>query len=336
MESENTLNTQECMNDYPLVTIGITTYNNVRTQFDCEKVLRRGLDCFVNQDYPNLEILIQDDCSSDNTFEVCKEYALKYPCVKISRNEKNLGIERNILHLTEKVKGEFFLWGCVDDLFDKSYITKCHQKLMLEPNKSFCQSYIKTVYSNKEVIDIYENIDIPHTTEKVEELNQLIFKRQDYKGKCSAVNPLIHGLVRAKWVKLVFGSSSLLFYEVSLPILLIWTGGLCVVEEVLFSNNAKTPFSERYPEASYVKKASSNFSIFICGLKILPYFIKTYLQKDIKVSLGVVVKTWGHLFYFFCLKKIGTELKTNSFNFLNKFFPPIISLYRFFKRLFQN
>lgn len=330
------MNTEKCMDDYPLITIGITTYNNVQTQSNCEKMLRRGLDCFIQQDYPNLEIIIQDDFSSDNTFEICKEYATKYPYVKILRNEKNLGIEGNIRHLTGKVKGEFFLWGCVDDLFDKSYITKCHQRFMLEPNKSFCQSYIKTVYSNKEEIDIYENIDIPHTTEKVEELNQLIFKRQDYKGKCSAINPLIHGLIRAKWLKLVFGDSSLLFYEVSLPILLIWTGGLCVVEEVLFTNNAKIPFSERYPEASYVKKASSNFSIFICGLKILPYFIKTYFNGDIKVNLGVVIKTWWYLFYFYYLKKLGAELKTNVFNFINKNFPPLISLYRFFKRLFQN
>lgn len=330
------MSTQKRMSDYPLITIGVTTYNNVQAESNCEKVLRRGLDCFVNQDYPNLEIIIQDDCSIDNTFEICKEYAKRHPNVKISRNEKNLGVEANISSLTQKVRGEFFLWGCVDDLFDKSYITKCHQKLMLEPNKSFCQSYIKTIYPNKEVIDIYENIDIPHTPEKARDLYQLIFKRHEYKGKCSALNPLIHGLVRARCLKLVFGASSLLFYEVSLPILLIWAGGLCVVEEVLFANNAKVPFSERYPEAGYVKKASSNFSIFICGLKILPYFIKTYLKKDIKVSLAVVIKTWGYLFYFHCLKKIGSELKTNSFSFLSKFFPPIISLYRFFKKHLQS
>ena len=54
-----------------VVSIIIPAYNS-------EKFIRRCLDSVVNQIYKNIEIIVVDDASTDNTEKIIKEYAEKY------------------------------------------------------------------------------------------------------------------------------------------------------------------------------------------------------------------------------------------------------------------
>jgi glycosyltransferase involved in cell wall biosynthesis len=329
----------------PLITIGITTYNNISTHFNNESVLKRGLDSFVNQDYPNLEIIIQDDCSTDRTFEICQEYAKTYSFIKILRNKQNLGAVLNINLLVSRANGDFFLWGCVDDVYAKDYISKCYEKLKSEPTKSVCQTYIKTIYPDKNVSEYYEDINPPITSRAIHELNQILFKRQHYLGKCSALNPLIHGLIRIKSAQIVFSHPSMLFYELVIPIFLIWMGGLCVVKEILFTNEAKRFFKERYPKSEYVRKTSSKYHLLIIGIRLFIYIIKIYCKGEFKVNFTLILKTWIYLFNFYYLylfRVIGLNLKVKVmilkiwfFNYVRKYSPLLLYIYRFLKRKLQ-
>ncbi len=65
-----------------LVSVNITTYNRAH-------LLPRCLDSILAQSYENIEIIIADDCSSDNTTEVVKEYQEKDDCIKYFRHEVN-------------------------------------------------------------------------------------------------------------------------------------------------------------------------------------------------------------------------------------------------------
>lgn len=69
------------MNSYPKLSIIVPTYNR-------EDYLQECLDSIISQDYPNLEIVITDDNSSDNTENVCKKYIEKYPFIAYVKNEK--------------------------------------------------------------------------------------------------------------------------------------------------------------------------------------------------------------------------------------------------------
>lgn len=69
--------------------------------FNCEKWIRECIDSLINQtlDFNNVEVIIVDDASSDNTGIICKEYASKYPDnFKYIRNDENKGpgYSRNI------------------------------------------------------------------------------------------------------------------------------------------------------------------------------------------------------------------------------------------------
>ena len=71
-------------NSQPLVSILITSYNRARW-------IGQAIESAMAQDYENLEIIISDDGSTDNSHEVINKYT-NDPRIRYSRNEKNLGI----------------------------------------------------------------------------------------------------------------------------------------------------------------------------------------------------------------------------------------------------
>ena len=104
------------INNYPLVSICIPTYNNAR-------FLRECLDSIVNQTYQNKEIIIVDNASTDETKKIVKEYVEKYK-VKYYRNKKNIGGEANFTRCIELAKGEFIAIYHSDDIYLPNMVEK--------------------------------------------------------------------------------------------------------------------------------------------------------------------------------------------------------------------
>jgi glycosyltransferase involved in cell wall biosynthesis len=94
----------------PLVSVLILTYNH-------SEFISEALDSVINQDYDNLEIVISDDCSTDNTIEIIREYELKYPNISGYFNESNLGIVQNCNRGLSYCKGDYIAFLAGDDLF---------------------------------------------------------------------------------------------------------------------------------------------------------------------------------------------------------------------------
>jgi glycosyltransferase involved in cell wall biosynthesis len=103
--------------NYPLVSLIITSYNRA-------SLISKAIESSLEQDYPNLEIIISDNCSTDNTEEVVKKY-LADPRIKYFRNNENLGMLGNFRKATYKyAKGDFITYVNSDDyLIGKTYIT---------------------------------------------------------------------------------------------------------------------------------------------------------------------------------------------------------------------
>ena len=78
------------MEHTPLVTVLVTTYNQ-------EKYIAQALDSVLAQktDFP-FEIYVSEDCGTDGTRDILKEYARRYPqIIRLNLREKNVGISRN-------------------------------------------------------------------------------------------------------------------------------------------------------------------------------------------------------------------------------------------------
>jgi len=84
----------------PKVSIIIPVYNS-------EKWLVQCLDSAINQTYKNLEIIIVDDCSTDNSLKILEEYASKYKNITLLKNDKNMGPAYSRNKAIEVAKGEY-------------------------------------------------------------------------------------------------------------------------------------------------------------------------------------------------------------------------------------
>jgi len=96
--------------DAALASIAMCTYNG-------EKYLREQLDSLVAQDYPNLEIVIVDDCSTDSTPQLLEEYAGQHPNFTIHQNEQNMGFRRNFEKALKLCSGEIISLCDQDDIW---------------------------------------------------------------------------------------------------------------------------------------------------------------------------------------------------------------------------
>ena len=93
----------------PAISIIIPVYN-------VEKYLRKCLDSCINQTFKDIEIIVVNDCSPDNSAEIMKEYEQKYPdivrCIYLDKNIK-LGGARN--KGVEIARGEYIIFVDSDD-----------------------------------------------------------------------------------------------------------------------------------------------------------------------------------------------------------------------------
>lgn len=95
----------------PLVSYCIITYN----QKHC---IREALDSVVSQDYENMEIIISDDNSKDETFKVIEEYVSNYVGrfqFILNRNLENLNIVGNLNKAIELSHGKYIIFAAGDD-----------------------------------------------------------------------------------------------------------------------------------------------------------------------------------------------------------------------------
>lgn len=100
----------------PLVTIGIPTYNRAN-------YLKQALHSAVHQTYPNLEIIVADNCSTDPTASIVAEFADQR--VQHIRHATNIGGQNNCNFCVSHARGAYFLLLHDDDLIDPDFVDVC-------------------------------------------------------------------------------------------------------------------------------------------------------------------------------------------------------------------
>ncbi|MFD2731050.1 glycosyltransferase family 2 protein [Pedobacter alpinus] len=103
------------MNINPLISICIPAYN-------AAQYIEEAIDGWRNQTYPYLEILVQDDCSKDDTYNKAFNFSHKDSRVKVYRNKKNLGIGGNWNEVFHKATGDYLVMANADDVYDPNMI----------------------------------------------------------------------------------------------------------------------------------------------------------------------------------------------------------------------
>ena len=136
--------------------IVIITYN--RASF-----IEKALQSALSQDYEDLEIVVCDDCSTDNTQEVVHKY-LENKKIHYHKNEKNKGQMANYFFaLKELTKGEWLFLLSDDDFFENTnHVSKCMQfalkndvDMILTNSKTYNNTTTSSCHS-----DIHKHFDL--------------------------------------------------------------------------------------------------------------------------------------------------------------------------------
>lgn len=131
-----------------LISFCIPTYN--RAQY-----LRETLACILPQLGPDVEVVISDNASTDETWEVVELYQRKFPGIRYISNKTNLGYDRNLLSCLEHASGEYVWFFGSDDLLDEDGIETVRRRILQSPKRP------ALVYLNYQVVDNEGQLLVP-------------------------------------------------------------------------------------------------------------------------------------------------------------------------------
>lgn len=123
----------------PLISVVMSTYNR-------EGMIKESVDSILNQTFSDFEFIIIDDNSTDNTFEIIKEY--KDDRIKLFRNEKNSGCTFNYHNAQNIAKGKYIAHIDDDDISLPLRFEKQFEYMEEYPNIALLGSFIETFGEN--------------------------------------------------------------------------------------------------------------------------------------------------------------------------------------------
>lgn len=123
---ESSLSAHYHPKEAPLVSVIIPVYN-------AEETIHTALDSLLQQTWPNMEILVSDDCSTDSTTSIVKNYSKKHSNIRLIKGDKNSGpyVARNLA--LNEAQGEFITCNDSDDWTHPEKIQKQVEHLISNP-----------------------------------------------------------------------------------------------------------------------------------------------------------------------------------------------------------
>ncbi len=230
--------------DPPLVSICLPAYNGERT-------IERALQSLADQTYPNIELFVSDDASTDATAKICERYARLYPIVHFSRNPENLGAQGNLRSILNRTSGEYFVWASQDDYWDPDFVSTLVDELERCPEAVIAQGACKRVRDDEEIVDTIRLLgaDTPQDLSILANAISIIRKRGKTTKGTLKNNLFIHGVIRRKHFVAaldafpgVFSTDRLIVCQLALA------GKFVYVDQVLFEKMVyRVTLSERRP-----------------------------------------------------------------------------------------
>ena len=141
-------------NYLPLVSVAVITYNSSKT-------VSETLDSIYNQTYKNLELVISDDGSKDDTIDICKKWIEghneRFVRTQIITVEKNTGVTGNYKRASENCLGEWIKEIDGDDLLLPNCIELYVQYIIDNPDTIYLFGKVKVFGENEDIVYRFEN-----------------------------------------------------------------------------------------------------------------------------------------------------------------------------------
>jgi glycosyltransferase involved in cell wall biosynthesis len=132
----------------PLVSIGLPVYNG-------DRYLRKAVETVLAQSYDNLELIIADNASTDQTAQICREMAAQDARVRLYVNDTNVGAAANYNLVFNLARGKYFKWAAHDDVLAPSFVERAVEVLESDPGVVLCCSRTRRINDGGEVTGAY-------------------------------------------------------------------------------------------------------------------------------------------------------------------------------------
>lgn len=120
--------------------------------YNCEDTVGAAIESILNQTYNNIELIICNDCSTDNTYNVVKEYADKHKDkIVLIQNEKNMKLPASLNHCLKYATGRYIARMDGDDLSYPERFEKQIEFLNAHPDIDLVGTGM-AIYNGKEMI----------------------------------------------------------------------------------------------------------------------------------------------------------------------------------------
>ncbi len=137
---------------HPLVTIGVTCYND-------ERYINTCIDSILSQTYENIEIIVVDDCSTDNTISILKKYNEK---VCLIQHEKNSGgLLQGRKDVISAATGDFVCHLDADDSLQAEFVSRMMDEFCRDSQLDWVAANLNVVDVDGKLVDKWDYKDFP-------------------------------------------------------------------------------------------------------------------------------------------------------------------------------
>ncbi len=255
----------------PKITIGLMVYNE-------EKNLDEAIKSIYEQNFDDMEILIGNNASTDNSAHIIEKYAKEDSRIIHINRENNIGALQNWNDLVDRAKGEYFIMAGGHDKWTPNYLKKlCGE---LDNNKKSVLTYAKTIWIDKDGDKIDKATTFIDTSglSYIGKFVSLMFSNQHY----------VMGLVRTKSIREtrkqleIIGSGEIFLQE------LAQLGDFVFVENERWYRRevraveTKSNQLDRYARILFSKKFTRYRFYFLPHLQMmLVYFWLPFIMKNL-------------------------------------------------------
>lgn len=145
-------------NSTPLVSVTVVTYND-------SKFIEQTLDSVKAQTYENLELIVSDDCSSDDTVEICRHWLInnkeRFVRAEILTSAQNMGVTANITKAQRAANGVWIKGIGGDDLLVQDCIARFIEYSTMYPQAYLIQCRLIKINSFSEIIGYNVKKNVP-------------------------------------------------------------------------------------------------------------------------------------------------------------------------------
>lgn len=133
------------------VAIGLPVYNG-------QNYLRDAIESILAQTYPDFRLIITDNCSTDGTEAICREYAGQDSRIEYHRHPENIGAAPNFNSAFQKAKGcEFFKWAAHDDVLGPDFLKVCMARLDADPKLGIAHTLSVRIDKDRKTVGTYDS-----------------------------------------------------------------------------------------------------------------------------------------------------------------------------------